>query len=111
MTRLLIVCCGFLVGGVPPVLADDKAADSATAQGAVQLLCKHITHTHRRIIVDTNGAQTAWSDGIILEVAPNFAAPLQQMLQSPSNYYNLHAQIRRFERAMDASWKLAKISP
>ena len=111
MNRFLIVCYCLLIGTVLPGSADDKVPDPAADPAAVQLLCNHITNTHRKVMVDTNGSQTAWSDGIILEAATNFATPLQQMLQSPSNYYNLRAQIRRFERAMDANWKLAKVSP
>jgi hypothetical protein len=109
--RFLIVWCCLLIGSALPSSAEDKAPESASAPGAVQLLCNHITSTHRKILVDTNGLQTAWSDGIILEAATNFALPLQSMLQSPSNYFNLHAQIRRLERTMNADWKLAKISP
>ncbi len=110
MKHVLLVGCCVLMVTMMPVAADDKVPEAA-APSAVQALCDHITHTQRKILVDTNGSQIAWSDGIILEAAPNFSRPLQQMIQSPTKHHNLHAQIRRLERALGDDWKVAKIAP
>jgi len=99
-----IVLLGFAL-----ILLTGVDVSAGETNDAAQALVDHITATHRSIIVDTNRTRTAWSDGVILEVATNFPSAVEQLVLRPSRYQSIHPYLDQLAVAESGVWKRSKM--
>lgn len=90
------------------VAACSKPAPKVDAELATQRLCNHLSETRKRMVVNTIGGETVWSDGALLERATDFPASLKALIDHPTETRDMLGFLQDTD-ANKAAWHHAEI--
>ena len=77
---------------------------------AASHLYQYIVQSRRNFIVDTNQAEIAWSDGVILEIGTSFPDGLQDLISHPTHYQNIRSFLTELD-IKSTQWQEASVTP
>jgi hypothetical protein len=103
--RYSLILCGLLL--TMPACNNDQRSTKVT--NVVDPLCRHIVENRKKMIVDTNQAETVWSDGAILEIGVDFPAALQKLISKPTHYHDIRSFVENLDSGNRTAWRIASV--
>lgn len=76
-----------------------------TMDALAQRMVKHALTERGKVILDSDEPRKIWSDGAFLEIGESFPGPIEEMLRTPSNLYDISPFILDLQSRNDTEWQ------